>query len=108
MLDFNEVFWHAEKRGENAENAKNTRKTRKNSWKTRKNTQKTPKILRKTADSENFFADALRCRRRPRGRGTLRTPILERGCVALRTRIICPPLLCTRWMAEDHKGKSAC
>ena len=88
MLDFNEVFWRTEKSKKNAENAKNTRK---NSW--------------KTADSENFFADALRCTRRPRGRGTLwmsisergrvalRTPISERGRVALQTRIIGPPLV---------------
>ena len=75
MLDFNEVFWHAEKRGKNAENAENMRKTRKNSRKTRKNTRKTRKLTRKTADSENFFADALRCG----------TPISKRERVALRT-----------------------
>ena len=68
MLDFNEVFWHADKHGKNAENAKNTQKTRKNSWKTRK-------ISRKIADSENFFADALNCRWMP-----------------MQTRIIFPPL----------------
>ena len=79
MLDFNEVFWHAEKRGKHAENAENSRKTR--------------KITRKTADSENFFAGALRCGWRRRGRGALRTPISKRGRVALRTRIICPPVV---------------
>ena len=81
MLDFNEVVWHVEKRGKHAENTR----------KTRKNMQKTRKITRKTADSENFFADVLRCGRRPRGRGALWTPISKRGRVALRTRIICPP-----------------
>ena len=79
MLDFNEVFWPMDKRGKNAENAKNTRKTRKFSW--------------KIADSDIFFADALHCRRNPRGRDALRMPISKRGPVALRTRIICPPLV---------------
>ena len=55
--------------------------------------RKTRKITRKTADSENFFVDELRCGWRGRGRGTLRMPISERGHVALRTRIICPPLV---------------
>ena len=65
--------------------------TRKNA----ENTRKTQKITRKTTDSENFFADALHCGHRPRGCGTLRTPISKRGRVVLRTRIICPPLITT-------------
>ena len=72
MLDFNEVFFG-----------------------TRKNAEKTRKITRKTADFENFFADATRCGRHPCGRGTLQTPISQRGRVVLRTRIICPPLAVT-------------
>ena len=76
MLGFHELFWHAEKRGENAEKAENTRKN-----------------SRKTADSENFFADVVRCGYHPHRRGTLRTPISKRGRVALWTQIICPPLV---------------
>ena len=56
MLDFNEVFWHAD----NADKTWITRKTRgkrgKITRKTRKNTWKTRKITQKTADSENFLA----------------------------------------------------
>ena len=73
MLDFNEVFWRPEKRGKNAENC--------GFWK--------------------FFCGALRCRWRPCRRGTLRTPISERGRVALRTRIICPPLSSTLGKKRD-------
>ena len=51
MLDFNEVFWHAD-------NADKTRICGKNTRITRKNTRITRKITRITADSEIFFADA--------------------------------------------------
>ena len=86
MLDFNEVFWHAEKRGKNAENAeKHAEKQGKR--------EKHEKLRGKLRILKIFFADALRCGWRPRGRGALRTPISKRGCIALRTRIICPPLV---------------
>ena len=85
MLDFNEVFWHAGKRGQNADNVENT-------WITRKNTRIRWKIMRITADSEIFFADALRRGRRPHGRGAARTAISQRGRGAAWTQIICPPL----------------
>ena len=75
MLDFNEVFL-----------------ARKNE-KTRKTRQAENYAENYAADSENFFADALRCGWHPRGRGALRMPISQRGRVALRTRIICPPLI---------------
>ena len=86
MLDFNEVFWHADK-------TRITRITQKNTRIMRKNTRITRKITRITVDSKNFFADALRRGRRQCGRGAAWTAISQRGRGAARTRIICPPLV---------------
>ena len=72
-------------------------------WINAKNMRKTRKISRKIADSENFFVDALCCGRSPRGCIALRTPISKCGRIALRTRIICPPLVPTPKSATgDH------
>ena len=68
MLDFNEVFWHADKRGKNAENAKNARKHAENAEKLTENAEK----FAKNCGFRNFL----------RGRSALRTPISKRGLFA--------------------------
>ena len=95
MLDFNEVFCHADDADKNVDNAENMRITQKNTRIMQKNTRITRKIMRITADSEIFFADALRHGQRPRGRGAAQTAISQRGRGVARTRIICPPLVVT-------------
>ena len=87
MLDFNEVFWHAD-------NADKTRITQ--------------KITRITADSEIFFADALWRGRRPHGRSAARTAISQCGRGTARMQIICPPLILIYLHTCMHKCTLNC